>query len=267
MRSLRRILIAGGGSSGWMTAALLSKLFRGLYDITLVESEDIGIIGVGEATIPAIKKYLEILGLNEKEFMQGTQGTFKMGIQFNNWGQVGDSYLHGFGVIGQELEWLRMHHYWLKARENGWAEKFDSYSINAIGALENKFMHARADMAESPLGHIGYAYHFDAGLFARFLSGFAQNNGVRRREGKIVDVRLNPENGHVSSLLLESGETISGELFMSRRTAGQQRVLAVHLSNGSSLLLSKSLAPTEAVMNRLRGVLLAVGGINAAALT
>ena len=109
MTPIRRILIAGGGSSGWMTAALLARLFQGLYEIVLVESQDIGTIGVGEATIPAIKKYNELLGLEEDEFMARTQASFKLGIQFVDWWKKGEAYIHGFGVIGQNLEWLRMH--------------------------------------------------------------------------------------------------------------------------------------------------------------
>ena len=188
MTPIKRILIAGGGSSGWMTAALLARLFQGLYEIVLVESEDIGTIGVGEATIPAIKKYNELLGLDENEFMARTQGSFKLGIQFADWWKQGQSYIHGFGVIGQDWEWLRMHHYWLKAHAQGRADEFAAYSINTAAALENKFVRAQTQMGDSPLSQIAHAFHFDASLFARFLSAYAQERGVRRREGKIVDV-------------------------------------------------------------------------------
>ncbi|MDE2436684.1 MAG: tryptophan 7-halogenase [Sphingomonadales bacterium] len=214
MKPLKRILIAGGGSSGWMSAAILSRLFQGLYDIVLVESEDIGIIGVGEATIPAIKKYNEVLGLDENEFMARTQATFKLGIQFVDWLRTGESYIHGFGVIGQDWEWLRCHHYWLKAHALGRADDFSAYSINTAAALSNKFVRAQPNMGESPLSQIGHAFHFDASLFARFLSGYAQDRGVRRREGKIVDVTLRGEDGFIQSVTMADGEVIEADLFI-----------------------------------------------------
>lgn len=214
MTPIRRILIAGGGSSGWMTAALLARLFQGLYDVVLVESDAIGTIGVGEATIPAIKKYNELLGLDENEFMSRTQASFKLGIQFVDWWKKGSSYIHGFGVIGQDLEWLRCHHYWLKAHAQGRAGDFADYSINTAAALENKFIRAQPNMGDSPLGHIAHAFHFDASLFARFLSSYAQERGVRRREGKIVDVTLRAKDGFIESVTLDDGETIEADLFI-----------------------------------------------------
>ena len=214
MTPIKRILIAGGGSSGWMTAALLARLFQGLYEIVLVESEDIGTIGVGEATIPAIKKYNELLGLDENEFMARTQGSFKLGIQFVDWWKQGQSYIHGFGVIGQDWEWLRMHHYWLKAHAQGRTGDFAAYSINTAAALENKFVRAQTQMGDSPLSQIAHAFHFDASLFARFLSAYAQERGVRRREGKIVDVTLRAEDGFIDSVTLDDGEVIGADLFV-----------------------------------------------------
>ena len=214
MTPIKRILIAGGGSSGWMTAALLARLFQGLYEIVLVESEDIGTIGVGEATIPAIKKYNELLGLDENEFMARTQGSFKLGIQFTDWWKQGQSYIHGFGVIGQDWEWLRMHHYWLKAHAQGRADDFAAYSINTAAALENKFVRAQTQMGDSPLSQIAHAFHFDASLFARFLSAYAQERGVRRREGKIVDVTLRADDGFIDSVTMDDGEVIGADLFV-----------------------------------------------------
>lgn len=211
---LKTILIVGGGSAGWMAAALLSHLFRGLYRIRLVESEDIGTIGVGEATIPAIKKFNELLELDEARFMRLTQGTFKLGIQFNNWDRIGSSYVHGFGVIGQDLGWLRCHQYWLKTKLQGDAIDFTNLSINTAAALENKFMPARADAGDSPIGHIAHAYQFDAGLYARFLRGYAEERGVVRQEGRIVDVALRGEDGFVEAVTLESGERIEADLFI-----------------------------------------------------
>lgn len=213
-QGVKTIVIVGGGSAGWMAAALLSHLFQGLYKIRLIESDDIGTIGVGEATIPAIKKFNELLELDEAQFMRMTQGSFKLGIQFNNWDKIGGSYIHGFGVIGQDLGWLRCHQYWLKMHHEGEAPDFAALSINTAAAPHNKFMTARPDMGDSPIGHIAHAYHFDAGLYARFLSTYAQDRGVVRTEGMVTDVALNADNGHIESITLASGEVIAGDLFI-----------------------------------------------------
>ena len=214
MQQLKRILIVGGGTAGWMTAAMLSKLFGGRYEITLIESEVIGIIGVGEATIPAIKKYNELLGLDETEFMRKTQGSFKLGIQFVDWWKPGHSYIHGFGLIGRDLEWLRCHQYWLKMNGLGRASDLANFSINTAAALENKFMRADPKMVDSPIGQIAHAFHFDASLYARYLRGLAEAKGVRRREGKVADVALRGEDGFVQSVTLEDGEVIEADLFI-----------------------------------------------------
>lgn len=214
MRHLKRIMIVGGGSAGWMSAALLARLFQGLYEIILVESEEIATIGVGEATIPAIKKFNELLGLDENEFLQRTQGSFKLGIQFNDWSKLGSSYIHGFGVIGQNLEWLRCHQYWLRMLKKGTASDFSNFSINTAAALKNKFMRAAPEMPDSPLAHIAHAFHFDAGLYARFLRGYAEDRGVKRREGKISNVSLNSETGFVESVTMSDGETIAADFFI-----------------------------------------------------
>ncbi|WP_223177105.1 tryptophan halogenase family protein [Sphingomonas rhizophila] len=210
---MRKVLIVGGGSAGWMTAALLGKLFHGIYEIELVESEAIGTIGVGEATIPAIKKYNELLDLDENSFMRMTQGTFKLGIQFVDWWKKGESYIHGFGVIGQDWEWLRCHHYWLQANARGSARDLADYSINTAASLANKFMRARVDMSESPIGHIAHAFHFDASLYARFLRGFAEDRGVRRTEGKVTSVEM-ADNGNIAAIHLEGDRRIEADLFV-----------------------------------------------------
>jgi tryptophan halogenase len=210
---MRKILIVGGGTAGWMTAALFGKLFQGLYDIEVVESEAIGTVGVGEATIPAIKKYNELVQLDEVEFMQRTRGTFKLGVQFVDWWRPGHSYIHGFGIIGQDWEWLRCHHYWLQAHHRGRARDFADYSINTAAALANKFMHARPHMAESPIGHIAHAFQFDATLYARYLRGLAEQHGVRRTEGKIVDVAQH-DSGDIASVTLEDGRNLDADFFI-----------------------------------------------------
>ena len=210
---MRKILIVGGGTAGWMTAALFGKLFQGLYDIELVESEAIGTVGVGEATIPAIKKYNELVQLDEPEFMRRTQATFKLGVQFVDWWKPGHSYIHGFGFIGQDWEWLRCHHYWLSANQRGRARDFADYSINTAAALAGKFMHPRQDMQDSPIGHIAHAFQFDAALYAQYLRGLAEQHGVRRTEGKIVDVTLH-DSGDIASVTIEDGRILDADLFI-----------------------------------------------------
>ena len=196
-----------------MTAALFGKLFQGLYDIELIESEAIGTVGVGEATIPAIKKYNELIQLNEVEFMQRSQATFKLGIEFVDWVRNGQRYVHGFGIIGQDWEWLRCHQYWLRTNQRGRARDFADYSINTAAALANKFMHARADMTESPIGHIAYAFHFDASLYAKYLRSLAEQHGVKRTEGRIVDVTM-AQNGDIASVTLQGGQVVEADFFI-----------------------------------------------------
>jgi tryptophan halogenase len=214
IQPVRNIVIVGGGTAGWMTAAALSKLLGANYRIRLVESDEIGIIGVGEATIPHIKAFNALIGIDEDEFLRRTQGTFKLGIEFVNWGAIGDRYIHGFGKVGQELDGISFHQYWLRMRQAGRAGNLDNYSINTLAPLHNKYMRARTDMPGSPLADIANAFHFDAGLYARYLRELAEARGVQRTEGKVVQVQQREPDGHISAVLMESGERIEGDFFV-----------------------------------------------------
>lgn len=217
---IRRIVIVGGGTAGWMTAAALAHQLRGQGSIRLVESDEIGIIGVGEATIPHIATFNRILGIDEDAFLRATQGSFKLGIEFVNWGAIGDRYIHGFGKLGPDLDGLPFHHHWLRQKLAGDAEAgaLGPYSINTAAPAQAKFMRSRTDMPGSPLADIVNAFHFDAGLYARFLRGIAEGHGVQRTEGRIVRVLQRDDggahNGHITGVALASGELVEGEFFV-----------------------------------------------------
>ena len=214
LNPVRRIVIVGGGTAGWMAAAALSKVLNGSYQLQLVESEEIGTIGVGEATIPNIKNFNAALDLDENTFLKATQGTFKLGIEFVNWGAIGERYTHGFGKVGQEMSGLPFHHYWLRLRKAGLRTPLDAYSINTVAPHVGKFMRAREDMPNSPLGDLANAFHFDAGLYARYLRGYAEQRGVRRTEGKVVQVQQREPDGAISAVVLEGGLRIEGDFFI-----------------------------------------------------
>ncbi|MGI9134965.1 MAG: tryptophan 7-halogenase, partial [Rhodoferax sp.] len=170
--------------------------------------------GVGEATIPHIATFNAILGLDEDEFLRATKGTFKLGIEFVNWGAIGDRYIHGFGKMGPDLDGLPFHHFWLRQALQRKAGDLGAYSINTAAPLQSKFMRARPDMAGSPLAEVVNAFHFDASLYARFLRTYAEKNGVVRTEGKIVQVVQREPDGFIESVVLESGVKVSGDLFV-----------------------------------------------------
>jgi tryptophan halogenase len=211
---LKQVVIVGGGTSGWMTAAMLSKVLQGKVAITLVESDEIGIVGVGEATIPPIKLFNKILEIDEDEFVRETMGSFKLGIEFVNWGRLGERYLHGFGSFGQQLWTVDFHQYWLKMWLAGKAPDLEHYSITRMASRANRFMRPAEDMPNSPLSQITYAFHFDASLYARYLRRYAEARGVRRTEGLIGHVQLHAHNGHVQSLQLKDGRRIEGDFFI-----------------------------------------------------
>lgn len=211
---ISNITIVGGGTAGWMTAALLSRLFTRGYTIRLVESEAIGTIGVGEATIPPIKIYNQMAGIDELEMLRETQATFKLGIEFPGWRAPGHSYIHGFGNIGQDLLWLHTHQFWLKAAQQGLVGHFDNYSLNCAAARRNKMATPNKRDASSPLADFDYAYHFDATAYAQFLRRRSQAQGVERIEGRITQVVKNGETGFVDHLVLEDGRTVPGDFFV-----------------------------------------------------
>jgi len=207
MNEIRRVVIAGGGTAGWMAAAVLSQQFHGLLDMVLVESEEIGTVGVGESTIPPIRQFHKILGIGEQDFMRATAATFKLGILFENWGRIGDRYIHPFGEAGKSTWSCAFHHFWLHGLARGIRPELGEYCLEHQAAKAGKFV-------TGPNAPINYAYHLDASVYAKFLRGYSEKFGVRRVEGKIKEVRQNGESGFIESLVLESGQVVEGDLFI-----------------------------------------------------
>jgi tryptophan halogenase len=206
-KPIRRVVIAGGGTAGWMVAAGISKVLGKLLDIKLIESDEIGTVGVGEATIPSLINFHSLLELNEQEFMAATQATFKLGISFENWRNQGEDYIHSFGDTGIDHWTAGFQHFWHKGRERGLAEEYGEYCLEWKAARANRFAHL-------PRGGMNYAYHMDASRYAKYLRTFAEGFGVQRIEAKIAQVKLDPANGHIASLRLDSGSEIDGDLFI-----------------------------------------------------
>lgn len=212
--AIRTIVIVGGGTAGWMAAALLSRLFGRRMTIRLIESDDIGTVGVGEATIPQIRLFNATLGLDEDDFIRNTHGSFKLGIEFVDWWRVGHRYMHAFGNIGgRDLGAVPFYQYWLRERQAGRAAELDHYTFNTVAAWQGRFMRP-AQIQDSPLANIYYAFHFDAGLYARYLRTQAQVRGVIRREGKVADVELDGDSGYIRAVRMDDGECIGGDLFI-----------------------------------------------------
>jgi tryptophan halogenase len=207
MKRVRRVVIVGGGTAGWMAAAGLVKSLGETIDITLVESDAIGTVGVGEAVIPLIKSFHALLELQENEFLRAVNGTFKLGIEFENWGRLGESYFHPFGPTGIEVWAAQFHHYWLRARRQGNTDLLRKFSLEASMAEAGKFT-----LGSEPQPQ--YAYHFDASLYAKMLRKLSEAGGVRRVEGKVVDVQVHGQTGYIESVELESGERLEGDLFI-----------------------------------------------------
>jgi tryptophan 7-halogenase len=204
---VRRIVIAGGGTAGWMVAAGISKVLGKRLDIKLIESDEIGTVGVGEATIPTLLTFHELLAIDEPEFMAATQATFKLGISFENWRNVDEHYIHSFGVTGKDHWTAGFQHFWLKGRDRGLASDFGDYCLELKAAQENRFAHL-------PRAGMNYAFHMDASLYAKYLRQFSERFGVQRIEGKIAKVSTDAGASRIESLTLDSGVVIEGDLFI-----------------------------------------------------
>ena len=225
--AIEKLVIVGGGTAGWMCAALLSRLFGDTLTIELIESEAIGTVGVGEATIPPIQVFNSLAGIDEQEFLRDTKATIKLAIEFQNWGAIGDRYMHGFGFVGRKVGAISFQHVYLKALAHGVAGPISDYSLNNMAAQAGRF-NRLARIEDTPLPGITYAYHFDASLYARFLRRQSESRGVVRREGRIEDVVLDSASGDVSHLRMEDGTEVGGDFF-------------VDCSGFNSLVFSKSL--------------------------
>ena len=205
---VKRVVVAGGGTAGWVAATALVRHLGPLIDITLVESDEISTIGVGESTVPTSRSFHDLMGINQAKFMSETQATFKLGIEFKNWARIGDRYIHSFGTIGRKASWMAdFHHFWLHAKAKGFGGDLGEYCLEWVAGEANKFsLDASSGLA--------YAYHIDAARYARFLRALAEPAGVKRVEGKIRNVELHPETGFIAALMLESGARVEGDLFL-----------------------------------------------------
>lgn len=211
---IRKIAIIGGGTAGWMSAAVLSKILgKRFADIELVESDEIGTIGVGEATIPQINTFNRLLGLDEDDFIRNTRATFKLGIEFQDWSRKGERYFHPFGPFGIDMRGVSFHAFWQKQQALGLTDSIADYNLQAVAARENRFMRP-IKKEGSPAAGIAYAYHFDAGLYARYLRQYSEKLGVVRTEGKIVAVNQRPEDGFIRSVSLADGREVEADLFL-----------------------------------------------------
>jgi tryptophan halogenase len=209
----QRVVVVGGGTAGWMTAASLVRLLPHACTVRLVESAEIGIVGVGEATLPHLRAFVETLGIDEAEFMRTTHATFKLGIDFRDFGRIGSTYLHPFGDFARPVNHVPFFHYWLRMHAEGRQDSLFDYSVANVMSAAGRFMPPSTDPA-SLMSTISYAYQFDATLFAPYLRRYAEARGALRTEGKVVEVEQDPQSGDVTAIELESGERIDGDLFV-----------------------------------------------------
>jgi len=211
---IRKVVIVGGGTTGWMAAAAISHVFKDRsVAVELIESDAIGTVGVGEATLPAIRLFNAELGVNEREFIKATKASFKLGIAFHDWKQKGSSFFHGFGDFGLNIAGVSPLQAWMALQQNGRGFDYESLSLPTVMARAGKFAPPHPD-PRSPLSNFAYAYHFDAGLYAGFLRSIAERNGVKRTEGRIVSADLRGEDGFITAVTHENGARIEGDVFL-----------------------------------------------------
>lgn len=227
--NIKEIIIVGGGTAGWMTAAALAnKLPNKNFNITLIESDAIGTVGVGESTLPHIKQFNDLLGISESEFIQATDATIKLAIQFKDWANINDVYMHPFSDIGHVTQGIDFHHYWLKSQQMANKSSLDEYSVAAVAGYAKRFSPPSNNKA-SLLSAYNYSYHINATAYARFLRGYAEKKQVRRIEGKVIQVAQENTRNFIEAVMLENGHEVTGDLF-------------IDCSGFSGLLIDKTLS-------------------------
>ncbi|WP_116091907.1 tryptophan halogenase family protein [Sphingomonas crusticola] len=206
-QKVRRVVVCGGGTAGWVTATALVRHLGPLLDITLIESDEISTVGVGESTVPTFRSFHDFMGIDERKFMSSALATIKLGIEFRDWARIGDRYIHPFGLLGKRASWMAdFHHFWLHARAKGFGGELGEYCLEWVAGEANRFT--------KNASNIGYAYHLDAARYVRFLRGLAEPAGVKRIEGKIRNVDLDPASGDIAAVTLENEVRVEGDLFI-----------------------------------------------------